>query len=264
MSSETEIIRALGTRFIERRDVKAIQSENGSWFPVKCAACRSSDVQCLHKPMNLQDFKDHLSGQRTLGYYLVNPTTQTCKLIALDLDVRKPNKEQDYVPHNTLGNPTNPREDILKDGTVEQANLYRDLLILAEGFARRMNEVLGIPVAIAYSGGKGMHVYGFTGSIPANAAVDLVQNFMKSWSVFSPTKGENFWRHDLFFQDIDIETFPKQSSVDKAGYGNLMGLPLGVNRKTGRAKYFVTTRSRMGVLKEMDAVRALEGDLPWE
>lgn len=253
MSQQMELIKLLGTRFIQRRDVKSFQSPNGGWYPDK-------------SPMSLQDFKDHLNGTKTLGHYMVDPGTQTCKLFAFDIDIRKPNEKEGYIPLDLNGNPYNPREAWLQDGTPQHFELLVQARSIAEGFATRVHSLMSIPVAIAYTGGKGFHVYCFTGTIPADAARKMAHGIMTGWSCFEPSRGDNFWRHkqtDLF-PDIEIETFPKQGHVDEDGFGNLMALPLGINQVTKKEKFFVTTRTELKTIGRMNAIRALEGDLPWE
>jgi hypothetical protein len=261
-----ELVKLLGTRFIQRKDVKAFQKADGSWYPKKCEPCRQAQINCGHSPMTMADFEAHLSGKVTMGHYLVNPVDQSCKLFAFDLDVRKPDPKVNYDPRDYNGQPYNPREAILDENHV----MYRELIIqlrsLAEGLAVRLNNTLDIPVAIAYSGGKGFHVYAFTGTIPAATAQQLATDFMYSWSCFTPSRGENFWKHvnPDCYQELEIETFPKQGSVDESGFGTLMSLPLGVNQKTGRKKFFISTRSELDRVLPMDPIFALEGDLPWE
>lgn len=214
--------------------------------------------------MTLQDFEHHLSGTKTMGHYLVNPELQTCKLFAFDIDVRKPGPG--YTPISSSGEPYNPREAWLDPAHEMYEFLLKDVRCMAEGLARRVNNLMGIPVAIADSGGKGYHVYCFTGSIPAEAARTLAHGILEGWRCFELVRGQNFWRHTNpdIYQDLEIETFPKQATVNDGGLGNLMALPLGINRKTGNKKCFISVRSELNKISEMDATRALEGDLPWE
>ncbi len=140
-----------------------------------------------------------------------------------------------------------------------------NLRCMAEGLALRVSRQLNIPVAITDSGGKGLHVYGFTGSMPANAVREIALSFLKELEgTFEAFRGLNFWRHTTSYPMLDIEVFPKQASLDGKELGNLMALPLGVHRVTGRKKSFLSTNCALDRLVEMDPMRALSGDLPWE
>ncbi len=257
-----ELTKLIGTRFIERRNVKSWQNKKGEWHPAKCQECINAGITCLHNPMTLADFEDHFSGRKTMGHYLVDPATQQCKLFAFDIDVRK--VEPGYTPTNSVNEVYDPREAWLD----EDHYMYKDLLLqvrtMSEGIARRVESLMKIPVAIATSGGKGFHVYCFTGSIPAEAAKSLAAGILEGWTCFTQTKGSNFWMHKTEYQDIEIETFPKQGTVSESGMGNLMALPLGINQRTGKEKFFVSTRSSLDRIKKMDAERALGGEYPWE
>src|SRR5438128_2545861 len=55
----------LSTLFVERRDVKAEQSADGKYFPV-------------YSEMTERNLRDHLSGNRTFGHYLLLRTSAVC------------------------------------------------------------------------------------------------------------------------------------------------------------------------------------------
>jgi hypothetical protein len=288
LTDEKALVKLLGERFIERKDVHALQSDNGAWRPVKCEGCweqerRTGDtVYCPHMQYTMTDFRRHLAGEITLGHYLVNPETQTTKLFAFDLDLMKPKVMPDgevvfqpvyggdpdaaFPPPDAV--PFNPREAWLQPDHPAQEEMVTAMRALAEGLARRIDEVLNIPVAIVDSGGKGLHVYGFTGSILASQAQALA-NMILEEGPWERSKGNAFWRHrnaDTFgtYQYVEIEVFPKQTELPPGGYGNLMKLPLGINRKTGRPAKFISVRGGLNQLPEMDPMKALQGDQPWE
>lgn len=253
--SDTDLIKALGTRFIERRDVKAVQGEGIPWQPVK-------------EKFALQDFRDHLDGTRTFGHYMVSPEGN-CKLFALDLDVDKTGV---YFPKDEVGEvgtPINPREALLDANHPANAELKRDLRIVAEAFVSIINRTLGIPIAVAWTGGKGLHVYGFTGSKPADIVRFLALGIMEE-ADWIATRGSNFFKHPHHdkgcYPNITVEVFPKQDKVAEDGFGNLMALPLGIHKGTGQRKHFC----RFNVPHEQgwteaNPLDALSGDsLPWE
>jgi hypothetical protein len=259
LTDSVDLVRGLGTRFIARRDIKSWQSSNGDWHPQET-------------PMSMADFEAHLAGTHTMGHYMINPEDQTCKLFAFDLDLRKPSKPDvpgeppvvDPYRPTYEGTEINPRELLYTEHPL--ATKYRtDLRVCAEGIATRVSNTMGISVAIAESGGKGLHVYCFTGSIPGEAAQAMAHNIMETW-LFEPVRGKNFWRHvdPTLFPDIEIETFPKQATVQVGGMGNLMKLPLGVNQKTKKRSRFLTMNASLDQWVEMDPIRVFEGELPWE
>jgi hypothetical protein len=283
LESDKELIALLGKQFVQRKDVKAYQGPSGDWYPVR----NGKEGPLL--PMSLQDFEEHLAGRKTLGHYMVEPGTNLCKLFAFDIDLTQPKQQPDgswfrpTYPHpdnpgervydwiDSTGAPHdfNPREVWLWPKESHDHPAYKHLTVAlrctAEALAGRINHMLGIPTAILNSGGKGLHVYGFTGTMPAEEAIGQATDVINSFGVFNPTRGKNFYRHVHDYDVIEIEVFPKQSEVSTDGFGNLMRLPLGVNQKTGKKSYFVSCRTGYDrVDLEMDAMRALEGDLPWE
>lgn len=262
MTEQVDLVRLLGTRFIQRKDVKAFQATDGAWYPAR-------------EPMTMADFTAHLAGTKTLGHYLLD-TDNNCKFFAFDLDLVKHGRDcpgggckgcpvlvegVDGVTYETM-----PREIWHLDHPVVPV-LTRHLKFMAEGLARSIFKLWdgAVPVAISASGHKGLHVYALTGSIKAEAAraaaIASLQNYS---SVLVPFKGENFWRHKTEYHTLDIEVFPKQTSLDGKDLGNLMSLPLGINRVTGKRKFFITTKGPQDELVEMNPERVLSGDNPWD
>lgn len=254
MASEeqVELIRALGTRFVERRDVKAVQGEGIPWQPVR-------------QPFVLQDFVDHLDGRRTFGHYMVG-ANDDCKLFAYDIDLNAKGFYPD--PHDGKPVECNPRLVFNTPDHPGREWFIIQLRGLAEGLAIRINRLLNIPVAIATTGSKGLHVYGFTGPRPADICRQLGIEILDGFGCFEAFRGECFFRHreqnPLGYGNLSIEVFPKQGSIQGKDLGNLMKLPLGVHRETGQRSTFITTKVGMNVLAPMDPLAALTGTLPWE
>lgn len=270
MPETRDLVRLLGTRFIERKDVKAFQRDDGAWFPER-------------SKFTMKDFEDHLSGRKTLGHYMLSQEGN-CKLFAYDFDLVKHARDcsdnkckgcavefanlvmsESGNPHEVDGSIHRgiPRE-MFNEQSPARETLIINLRCLVEGIALRVNRELGIPVAIATSGHKGLHLYGFTGSMPAEATRKIALSILEEMTVFERFRGDNFWRHKNDFEVVDIEVFPKQTSLDGKDLGNLMKLPLGVHRVTGVRSEFITTKSTLNRLVPMDPINALEGDLPWE
>lgn len=262
MVETVDLVRLLGTRFVQRKDVKSFQSAEGAWYPSR-------------EPMTMADFEAHLSGAKTMGHYLLD-TDNNCKFFAFDLDLVKHGREcpgagckgcpvlvrgVDGVDYLTM-----PRQIWHEDHPVVPT-LTRELRAMAEGLAWTIFEQWegSVPIAISASGHKGLHVYALTGTIKAEAAREAALHVLRHFSsVLVPFKGENFWRHSTEYQTLDIEVFPKQTSLDGKELGNLMSLPLGVNRVTGKPKFFITMKGPQDKLVEMDAERVLSGDNPWD
>jgi hypothetical protein len=258
MADEVDLVKALGTRFIQRRDVKAVQHPNGAWTPVR-------------EPWVMSDFRAHLAGQQTFGHYVVDKGGK-CKLFAYDIDLRKPDPRPgdaryDETKH-TYQPDFNPREVWLGGESELRDDLRTALRCMAEGLAYRIHRVTdgAVQVAIANSGSKGLHVYGFTGEVDAADAKRLALGILEDFGCFEATRGNNFFRHvgqttsPGAFQHIDIEVFPKQENLDGKELGNLMALPLGVHRVTGHAKYFIDLRTGLGdPFKAIDTMTALAG-----
>lgn len=282
MGNETvELVKLMGQRFIQRKDAKAMQNPDGSWTPIK--------IKDELQPFAMADFEDHLSGKRTLGHYLVDPDGN-CKLFAFDIDIRKhlieppKNAPADWQPSPTWyldygyeGEGDFPKiECDLRAAWNEPdhpSHPYIKTILhhIALGLAHRSYRILkeSRPVSIAYSGSKGLHVYVFTGSISADKAIKAADGILQGVG-WHPSRGNNFYRHNVDplddYSNFEIEVFPKQATVrENGGLGNLMALPLGVNRRTGHDKYFCDMRCGPTHGWGMkDPVRAMQGDLPWE
>lgn len=270
MADELAIL--LGKRFIERRDVKAHQFPDGTgWAPD-----RNKDGQNLKWSMT--DLRDHIDGKRTMGHYLVSPEGNT-KLFAFDIDLKKSgwtmpiwlDEAQNEHMTDLDTRECNPREVWLDVNDPGRTFLTIQLRCVADPIARRVHDLFDIPVAIATSGCKGLHVYGFTDTIHADqaraAAITVLESFAAPdgtpW--FVPVRGTNFYgRPDQERTNIEIEVFPKQDSLDNKEFGNLMGLPLGIHRKTGARKRFITSNASYEKLVAKDPIAVLEGELPWE
>lgn len=268
MTETRELVRLLGSKFIQRRDVKAFQQDDGAWYPDRT-------------PFTMQDFEAHLAGTRTLGHYMLDPEGN-CKLFAFDLDLVKHNREcpggtctgcDVTFPNLVPDGQDNPQatdfpfvgipREMYKADNAALRSLKIQLRCMAEGLAYRVSQH-GIPVAIATSGHKGLHVYGFTGCVPAEVAKSVAIGVLEDFGCFEPFKGQNFWRHKSSYHVLDIEVFPKQDNLNGKDLGNLMKLPLGVHRVTKNRSTFLSTSSSYDRFITMDPERVLSGDYPWE
>lgn len=251
----------LAKRFIARRDRKAIQADDGAYSPHIKPGTKQDDKQYLAWKMT--DLQDHLNGNKTFGHYMVSPETQNVKLFAFDIDLTKEGVWVQFKEDKLMegGASCNPRE-MWSTGTDPEwrPRLTVELRCMAEGLAAKIVHMTdnSFPVALAYSGNKGVHVYGFTGEIPAAEARQLAIETLKSFNCFEPFRGDNFWRHKTLYRNLDIEIFPKQDHVDPDNFGNLMRLPLGINRKSGQEGFFFDPKAtNLEEFRKLDPLVAL-------
>ncbi len=229
--------------FVERRDVKAWQQADGGYRP-ECA------------PLTRLDICAHLSGDQTLGHYLLSREDK-CRLLAFDVDLARSGQWD--------GRSIEPRVEFADLSSPYREGLVGQVLIALEHIARVLRRELDVPIAIAFSGSKGGHVYGFTGSESASLVRDAALDVIKMCGCFVATRGANFFSHANAEMCCEVEVFPKQSSLDGKEFGNLLRLPLGRNRKSGNDGFFLRVGGgRRSQLCPMDPLAALGGELPWD
>lgn len=269
----------LAKRFIARSDVKAVQRSNGDYNPID-------------KPFTRRDIEAHLHDEVTYGHYLLNADSQ-CKLFVFDIDLdkwdilhpenneylRAPTEvDSDGVWHNFA--PCDPRA-VWRDRSrqVERAYFKYQLRMMAQYLAAVVSKELDIRVACTYTGSKGLHVYGFTGLMPASDVRDGANFVIEKIGAFEQYRGNNFFKHEVItstpnpvidhefsYQCLTLEVFPKQSTLDGKGYGNLCRLPLGKNLKSPQdPTFFLDFRADMNTacFTPRDAVDALTCSSYW-
>jgi hypothetical protein len=250
MNPSDDLVKQLASTFIARRDVKAVQSDNGAYHPVR-------------ERWSMQDLRDHISGKRSLGHYTVDENGNT-KLFAFDIDLdsygtwgdgppcNRPACQKPHIPEHNI----HPRE-VWKSREGELFVTYKkQFRALGEGLASRAARLLDLRTAIAYSGSKGIHVYGFTGEHQADDVREAALELLRTHT-YQAIRGENFWKHEFHFPHMTVEVFPKQSTVRNGdGLGNLMRLPLGRNLKGGNA-FFLDASAAEGVFAALDPGVAL-------
>jgi hypothetical protein len=256
--------------------VKAVQHRDGSWSPHTTTGKRDGE----YIPWSRKDLQAHVSGVSTFGHYLLTPES-TCKLFAFDIDLR----EQGFYPksddpwteswENDGSSPEmvpfNPRE-AWKDRThPSRPYLKYELKTIANTLMSSIHKELEFECAAAYSGGKGVHVYGFmppeyrTARDCRLAAISVLEDFgqferSKNGDVFWQTSDQDSWRGH---PNIEIEAFPKQDSLEGKSLGNLMRLPLGRNLKSKDPTFFLDMTSPVGEMRPVDPVFALTTKNPW-
>lgn len=285
-----DLAKLFASRFIQRPDIKAVQLERnagnlkqGDWFPdSKIDPVKRPNSPHLPHGFNMDHLLAHIAGERTYGHYMLNPDNK-CKLFAFDIDlIDKPEgnyvvdpenvdsdamDEVSYIENITVVESVNPRELWHNRRQTEARQWYKyQLKHTAHILAAKVRE-LDIDCAVAYSGSKGVHVYGFTGSLPASEVREAALLVLDMVDEFELSKGQHFWRHKNmdpvmgFGSNIEIELFPKQDRLDGKSHGNLMRLPLGKNWKSPKdPTFFLDMTAPLGSFTpHPDPIKLLQG-----
>lgn len=296
---ETDLAKLLALKFIQRRDAKAEQSPDGAWHPVREYNPETGKCDGPNIPWKMGDLRSHLEGSKTFGNYLVDQDNNV-KLFVLDIDL---DAVGTWIEHPYLGADSKEAnkyftddqalndQRFMEDTKIHQSSPRDDwhnrkhparpwyklqLRTLSDLLARAVSKELGIQTAIAYTGNKGLHVYGFTGTMPASQARDgallaleAAANIYPTGLDVAPHRGKNFYKftdndpHSLF-TNMTVEVFPKQDSVSHGGYGNLVRLPLGRNLKHAKDPcFFLDTSVHIAgneIVPHPDPVALLNGD----
>lgn len=279
-----ELAKLFAAKFIARPDVKAIQESNGDYRPTVDRERPSGKIVRMHG-FSMQDLLDHITGTRTYGHYMLNQDNQ-CKLFAFDVDIDKTG----LVPTNV--SPEGEWSDFQHVDNLRelwrQRNQYmvrtflkQQLRDMAHLLAKTIHNEFDIPTAVTYTGAKGVHVYGFTGLLPAGQVREGAELVLKTTNAFEPTKGLSFWRHKVVwdtaevqvidparsYSQLTVEVYPKQTTVEPGGFGNLMRLPLGKNLKNPKdPTFFLDLRADFGAgaFTLRDPIEALTINDPWK
>lgn len=292
--TDQQLAEMLARRFIARRDVKAVQNSNGGYRPVT-------------SPFQMADLIAHVQGKATFGHYLLDQHNM-CKFFAFDIDLNEgdcENRTKEFIPPcceaghgNWLDLPSleaMPPEDLtheeasawMEENTVIRPARPRDawrdrshpgrtwwktqMRSLSDMLASRIRTGLGIPALVTYTGGKGVHVYGFTGHLDAENVRAGAIHVLESLNRFKPVAGQNFYGdtnthwYDSFAANLTIEVFPKQTTVEPGHYGNLMRLPFGRNLKNPHDPTFIVDERAPGnmLVPLKDPYTALESMSPF-
>lgn len=254
-----ELAALLGKRFIERRDVKAVQYPDGHYEP-HLADRKNTDSERIGFTMS--DLRAHLAGTATYGHYLISPEGN-CRVICFDVDLASKGTlvDPEGAEHGDI-----PLRDYWRakpNDAHGKKQLITELRCAAEALALRAKRLLECPVAVTYSGSKGMHAYAFIGSTPSIDARAAALAVIESFDGYEAFRGVNFFRATEGFKNVEIEAYPKQDNLDGKDLGNLLRLPLGVHRKTGSPGFFVDLCQPYDVLVETDPLPILTDGAEW-
>lgn len=286
-----ELAKLYAKKFIQRRDVKAVQADRpggkldtGDWFPDSKITRQNSP----HQPTgwNMDHLLAHIEGERTYGHYLLDQEDK-CKLFAFDIDLNKEGSWVKLPDWNALPEFVKQEDEdkwieaqiIVSEG-INPLELWHSRKRSAQDartwYKYQMKHIahilavsienMGFETAVAYSGNKGVHVYGFTGAMDASEVRDAAMIALDMSGEFESVRGKNFFQHKNDdpvhgFQNFTVEVFPKQTSLSGSGYGNLMRLPLGVNHKhPDHPTFFVDMTTPLGQFTpHSDPVKLLTG-----
>lgn len=154
----------------------------------------------IREPFTPKVARNHLLGNHTVGVYLLRMDS-TVHFCALDLDV--------------------PRSVTPGEHWDATFRLLREHALALHGAALQF----GLANYLEDSGGKGIHLWCF---FERPIAASLARHVAKHWSALLPTP-----------EGIQLEVFPKQTRVAPDQYGNLIKLPLGIHRGSGRRAVFL-------------------------
>ncbi len=223
----------------------ARQDPGGGYHPVRV---NPKDDNSPLVPFTVPDIIDHLEGRRTYGHYLLNAKSK-CKFFAYDIDLCKMPGAKLQPREVWLTNPEDPMSQ----------RLTLVLRSMAEGLAYRAKRLFECPVAISFSGSKGLHVIVMTGLAPAAEARQAARLLLDDYGNFVPKRGENLFASELHdYRVLDIEIYPKQDTVEGKDFGNLMRLPCGVHRRRGLEAFFIDSSAPRELLVPFNPITALE------
>lgn len=177
----------------------------------------------VREPLTVRQLRQHFLGDVTLGVYPIR-LDGTCVFCALDVDLRR--------------------------DALEEASRRRELarLVRAElrettmAVSRALREA-GLPHMVEDSGYKGRHFW-FLLQAPEPAAT-LVALGRAVLDIVTPHLGPH----------LAAEWFPKAARPGNKGLGNLIKLPLGLHRRTGRRSCFLD-ESGAPIARPFEALRA--------
>ena len=163
----------------------------------------------IEEPLTPSVIRNHLLGSITVGVYPIR-MDGTCTFFALDLDITKAAIEK-----------ASGKVDASKS---LRASIRSTVLLLADKFF-----ALGITPLLEDSGYKGRHLWFFLEQPETAETLHKLGQLLLGW--LTP----------LLPDGLNLEFFPKQGSLKGKGLGNLIKLPLGIHRRTGRRAFLLNS-----------------------
>lgn len=160
----------------------------------------------IQEPLTVGVAENHLLGNYTIGAYPVR-LDNSVNYIAFDFDVAK----------------------FAVAKAISSEKLWNAVMNKVHAAACKLIDVAAaneVPIYMEDSGFKGRHCWIFCESpIPAGVAKKFGDLLIAQ---VAPLPNE-----------VTVEVFPKQTSVKKGGLGNLIKLPLGIHKRTGKRSLFI-------------------------
>ncbi len=164
----------------------------------------------VRRPMCEADVEEHISGRKTFGIYLLRADS-TVKVAVIDVDIIK-------------------RYRTSSISSEDKALIKRERSYLISRI-KELEKQVGITSVVEFSGSKGYHFWYFFES-PVKASVIRAELVRMTRTI----------EKDL--TAFQLEVFPKQDRLSGKGFGNLVKLPLGIHRLTGKRSYFIDCQDR--------------------
>lgn len=180
------------------------------------------------RPLGPSDIDEHLRGRKTYGIYLLR-TDNRVRLAVLDADLKKKLRGVKHKP-------------------AQAAAIRREAAYMISRL-KELSQAAGAGVLVEFSGSKGYHFwYFFEQAIEASAARAALARLVK-----------------MVLPDLaafDLEVFPKQDQHGGKGLGNLVKLPLGVHRLSGKRSFFIdcADRSLAAQMRFLETIRYCDTD----
>ncbi|MEQ8225024.1 MAG: CRISPR-associated primase-polymerase type A1 [Candidatus Eremiobacterota bacterium] len=173
----------------------------------------------VKEPFNYKVAKNHLLGNYTVGIYQLR-VDNTVNFIAFDIDITKR----------------------FLNRIISDKSLWKSAIKDAHTVACKIIDHLSshdIPSCIEASGYKGRHCWIFLEK-PLSAKIARAFALSVVNKILPLPEG------------IEIEIFPKQDYVRREGLGNLIKIPMGIHRKTGRKSQFIDPQTVKPFEDQMD------------
>jgi hypothetical protein len=230
----------LGKLLINRRDRKAFfrPDHQGNWH-----------WTAVESPFKMDDFVKHLTGSVALGTYMLN-TDSTVKFMAIDLDLNKQAKYLKIHPIDEILELEKQGYDWnldLAEGNLEAAlhqpsdpaHHWARIVLMGAVYAvnKAIRESLELPTLCVITGGGAHVIAPLPEPMPASdarsAGIEIVASL--------PSARQ---RNDIFFDygahnELSIEVFPKQDTLEDKPFGNLIRLPFGWHYEAGIRTYAI-------------------------
>lgn len=158
----------------------------------------------VRRALNRQDIEDHFRGLKTYGIYLLQ-SDSNIRTAVIDIDLRP-----GYRGHG------------LKADVRNQVSRERTWLLTR---IRELSDAAGFCPLVEFSGFKGYHIWYFFREPTAPGRIRPILQRIRD-----EVAGD--------LAAFGLEIFPKQDHLNGKGFGNLVKLPLGVHRLSGKRSYF--------------------------